>query len=102
MPLRRKVAPASFPAMPNPHDDPAALKELQDSIYREKVLRARAMSPGERFDTGFELTGEVFRRMLAGALSRLGSSDERAGWQEVEKGLERLRKVHDHGRYSAI
>ncbi len=29
-----------FAGMANPHDNPAALKELQDSIYREKVLRA--------------------------------------------------------------
>jgi hypothetical protein len=36
--------------MENPHDNPAALKELQDAIYREKVLRAREMTVAERLD----------------------------------------------------
>ncbi len=86
--------------MPNPHDDPAALKELQDSIYREKVLRARAMTPVERFDSGFELTYDVFHRMLAGAMSKLQTGDEEAGWREVERWMGRLRKARDHGHYS--
>ena len=30
--------------MPNIHDDPAALKALQDDIYRERILRARKMT----------------------------------------------------------
>ena len=39
--------------MSNPHDHPTALKGLQDSIYREKVLRARAITPAERWQAGF-------------------------------------------------
>lgn len=85
--------------MANPHDDPAALKELQDSIYREKVLRARAMTPVERFDSGFELTDFAFHRMHAGALSKLRTDDEAAGWREVERWMGRLRKAHEHELY---
>ena len=66
---------AKAPAMANPHDHLTALKELQDSIYREKVLRARAMTPEERFDAGFEITKEAFRRMLEGTMWQL-SIDE--------------------------
>jgi hypothetical protein len=33
--------------MENPHGNPAALKELQDTIYREKVLRAGEMTVAE-------------------------------------------------------
>lgn len=36
-----------MPVMANPHEHPTALQDLQDSIYREKVLRARAMTPEE-------------------------------------------------------
>ena len=42
--------------MANIHDDPAALKALQDDIYREKVLRARAMTPLQRLGEAIELT----------------------------------------------
>lgn len=85
----------------NPHDHPTALKDLQDSIYREKVLRARAMTPEERFDAGFEITNEAFQRMLLGAMWQLKIDDIALGWREVERRLDRLRLVHDHGRYSA-
>ncbi len=82
--------------MGNPHDHPTALKDLQDSIYREKVLRARAMTPEERFHAGFEITNEAFHRMLEGAMWQTGTDEIAAGWQEVGRRLERLRKLQDH------
>jgi|GEM_PF-2390905 len=36
--------------MPNPHEHPTALEDLQNSIYREKILRARAMTREERIE----------------------------------------------------
>lgn len=84
----------------NPHDHPTALKDLQDSIYREKVLRARRMTPEERFDCGFELTNSVFDRMLGGAMAQLGLTDEIEGREALKDRLTRLRKVHDHGLYT--
>jgi hypothetical protein len=87
--------------MDNPHDHPTALKDLQDSIYREKVLRARAMTPEERFDSGFEITNEAFQRMLTGAMWQLETDDIDLGWREVKRRLERLRRAHDHELYSA-
>lgn len=86
----------------NPHDHPTALEDLQESIYREKVQRARAMTPEERFDCGFELTNFAFDRMLAGAMSQLGLEDESAGRVALEARLERLRKLHDHGLYTTV
>lgn len=86
--------------MPNPHDHPTALKDLQDSIYREKVLRARAMSREERFIAGIELTNEVSKRILHGAMARLGTDDESVAWADVQRRSSRLRKTHDHGYYS--
>lgn len=86
--------------MPNPHDHPTALKDLQDSIYREKVLRARAMTREERFIAGIELTNEVSTRILHGAMARLGTDDESVAWADVHRRASRLRKTHDYGYYS--
>ncbi len=85
----------------NPHDHPTALKDLQDSIYREKVLRARRMTPEERIDSILELSEMQFGMMLAGALDRIGSTDQAEGWAEVAKGLDRLDRARDHRFYSS-
>jgi len=73
--------------MVNPHDNPAALKELQNAIYRDKVLRAREMSVEERLDEVFELSNRQLGMMHAGAMHRLGTSDPAEGWEEVSRWL---------------
>ena len=83
----------------NPHEHPSTLEDLQDSIYRDKVLRARSMSSEERWVAGFEITNEVFERMLGGAMWQMETDDRALGWEQVRKQLAKLRKVHDHGRY---
>lgn len=85
--------------MPNIHDDPAALKALQDDIYREKILRARKLTPEERLADAFEITNSVFGMMHAGAMWQTGTTDPEAGWQEVRRRLSRLCRTHDHGRF---
>jgi hypothetical protein len=86
--------------MANPHDHPTALTDLQDSIYREKVLRARAMSLPERLAEVLVLSNRQFGMMLAGAMQRIGTTDEAIGWEEVSRGLARLDRVRDHGLYA--
>lgn len=86
--------------MPSIHDDPAALKALQDDIYREKILRARMMTPEQRLADVFELSDHQFGMMLAGAMHRLGTHDEIAGWREVTRWVQRLDKAREHGRYA--
>ena len=88
-------------AMPGPHDDPAALKALQDEIYRQKVLRARGMTVQERLTEVFEQSHLQFGMMLAGAMDRLATRDEESGWQEVRRWMDRLDRVRDHGLYAA-
>ena len=85
--------------MSNPHDDPAALKALQDAIYRERILRARRMTPEERLAEAFEQSNFQMGLMLAGAMSRLGTDDEALGWEEVRRWLKRLDAVHERGLY---
>ncbi len=80
-------------------DGQAALKALQDVIYRDKVLRARAMTPEQRWAEAVELTNCAFQRMLAGAMWQLGTEDSRVGWAEVRRRLDRLCKTHDHGMF---
>lgn len=76
------------------------LKELQEAIYRDKVLRARAMTPEERLDEALELTDEVFQQMHQGAMCQLGTDDVAEGWAEVRRKLERLAAHHDRRFYS--
>ena len=85
--------------MTNIHDDPAALKALQDDIYRERILRARRMTVEQRLADVFELSNHQFGMMLSGAMHRLGTQDREAGWQEVCRWMKRLDRVHDHGLY---
>jgi hypothetical protein len=82
----------------NPNDA-AALNALQDRIYREQVLCARAMSVPERLAEVFDLSNRQFGMMLAGAMHQLGTRDEAAGWQEVRRWMERLDSVRDQGLY---
>jgi hypothetical protein len=83
----------------NPHEHPTALKDLQDSIYRGKVLRARAMTPEERLESVFELADFQMQMMHAGAMNKIGTRDSELGWMEVRRWMDRLRRVQDAGRY---
>jgi len=87
--------------MANPHDDPAALKALQDDIYRERVLRARRLTVEERLADVFEISNAVFERMLEGAMWQKGITDRNEGWREVRRRLDRLDQVHDAKRYTS-
>ena len=83
----------------NTEDDPAALQALQDSIYRDKILRARAMTPAERLAETFELSNDIFTWMHAGAMAQCHLTDDEAGWEEVTRRLAKLRRLHEHGLY---
>jgi hypothetical protein len=80
----------------NPHDDPAALKALQDAIYRERVLRSRKLTEEQRLNDVFELSNHQFGMMLGGAMHSIGSNDVNLGWQEVRRWMGRLDRLHDH------
>ena len=86
--------------MANIHDDPSALKALQDDIYRERILRARRMTVEQRLADVFELSNSVMARMHEGAMWQLGTTDAELGWQEVRRRLARLDRVHDAGRFA--
>lgn len=88
--------------MPNPHDHPDALRELQDSIWREKVLRARAMTPEERLAAVFEMSRFQFGMMLSGAMAKIQTTDTAEGWREVRRWMQRLDRARDHDLYTSL
>lgn len=60
-------------------------QELVDALYREEVLRARRMSPGEKLFAGAELFDMACQITLAGIRDQFPDADE-------EKALEILRE----------
>lgn len=82
--------------------DPSALKTLQDEIYRDKVLRARAMSPTERLDEAMELSNDIYTWMLDGAKSQCGLTSDEDGWDEVLRRLQTLRGLHEKSLYKSV
>ena len=85
--------------MANPHDHPTALKDLQDSIYRDRVLRSRSLSPEQRIADVFEMAEVSIHMAHAGAMNQLGTTDQEEGWKLVGKWNERLRRAHDYHFY---
>ncbi len=77
------------------------LEALQDAIYRDKVLRARAMTMEERLGEVFELTNSVLGRMLDGAMWQHGTDDRGEGFREVARriGRVRLRRLRDPAKH---
>jgi len=80
-------------------NNPAALKSLQDAIYRDKVLRARSMTPSERLAEALELSNDIFHWMHGGAMAQGGFQHGEEGWEEVSRRLARLRRLHERGLY---
>jgi hypothetical protein len=50
-------------------------KELIDALYRERVEKARRMSPADRLRTGLQLFGLTSRIMADGIRSRYPDAD---------------------------
>jgi len=76
------------------------LRSVQESIYREKVQRARQQTEEERFADVLALSNASMARMHEGALWQAGSDDPAHGWELVRARLDRLRKVQDKGRFA--
>jgi len=84
----------------NIHDEPAALKALQDAIYRDKIRLARRLTVAQRLADVFSQSNTMFGMMHGGAMHRLGTRDEAAGWAEVRRWMKRLDRVREHGLYA--
>ncbi len=71
------------------------LEAFQDEIYRDKILRARAMTPEEKLAEVFELSNSMLDRMLAGVMWQKKIEDLEEGKREAGKRIDRLRAVRD-------
>lgn len=85
--------------MANPHDHPTALKDLQDSIYLDRVRRSRSLTVEQRIADVFEMAEVSIHMAHAGAMHQLGTTNESEGWQLVKTWNERLRRAHDYRFY---
>ena len=72
-------------------------KDLADDIYRRRVLRARALTPGQRMLEGMRLWDGVVMRMASGIKHQFPKADLVEVDQILAKRLRRLRQVSDRG-----
>lgn len=70
-----------------------SLKAQQDAIYREKVERARRMTPLQKFEAGQELFEIGCLQMLGNIRGQLPIADELTLRQELRKRLEIGRRL---------
>lgn len=74
-----------------------SIKELADAIYREKVLRARAVTLSKKMGWGAELFGEACSRMRSGIRMQFPSVSEAEVELKLRERLDRLARLHEHG-----
>jgi hypothetical protein len=85
---------------PAPDRAAAELKAMQDSIYREKILRARRQTPEERLAEVFRLSDAEMMRMHSAAMVEIGDSGGDAqGWAVVRQQIELERELRDAGQF---
>ncbi len=71
-------------------------QELVDDIYREKVLRARRSSPGEKILDGPELFDWACQWMVAGIRSQFPGADADRVRAIVDERLALRRRLENH------
>lgn len=68
-------------------------QELADAIYRERIERARRMSPEEKFLAGGELFEDVCERMAAGLRHENPAADETTIQELLNRRFELLQRL---------
>jgi hypothetical protein len=76
------------------------LKELADSIYREKVLRARAMPASRKMGLGAEMFAEACGRMRSGIRAQFPDASETDVEEILRHRLDRLTRVEEFGIFT--
>jgi hypothetical protein len=72
---------------------------LANSIYRDKVRRARAAPTSSKMGWGAELFSEACDRMRSGILAQFTNLDATQVEDVLRQRLQRLRRLHEHGIY---
>jgi len=68
-------------------------QELLDAIYRDRVLRARQLPPGNKLLAGGELFEQVCDRMRAGLRDENPGADEKTIEELLRRRLRLLRRL---------
>ena len=79
----------------------ADIDALADAIYRDRVLRARAEDPCEKFMDGFRLFESSLGFVKMGVESEMGCGDDEAIALAVQQRFDIVRKMREHGLYQA-
>lgn len=72
---------------------------MMDAIFREKVRRAREISPSEKLFSGLELFEEVEERMRGGVRQEFPDASEEEVERRLQQRFARLRQIEEHGFY---
>ena len=83
-------------------DAPNEFQPLMDEIFRDKVLRARQQTPGEKLVEGFRLFEESLVRMRGGVRAQFPNFTDDEVEEEVCRRLARVRQVQEHGFFTNI
>jgi len=75
---------------------------LADEIYRDKVLRARAEDPAEKFLDGLRLFEEALKFTRAGVAMQLGTDDEEEIARGVQRRFDKIRKIEERDLYYPV
>jgi hypothetical protein len=75
------------------------IKALADTIYADKVRRARAAPLSKKMGWGAELFHEACERMCQGIRAQHPQASSEEVKAELLRRLNRLRQVHEHGLY---
>ena len=77
-------------------------KELADDIYRRRVLRARAMTVGERLSATLEVMDHTLAMVKAGVQAMHPQADDVEVHRLLRRQRDRLRQVADHGIFQSV
>jgi hypothetical protein len=75
---------------------------LATEIYRDKVLRARAMKPEDRLIEGARLFDEAMTFTRAGIMAQLGTEDQDSVFDELVRRLELSRRISERGFFQPL
>ncbi len=76
-------------------------KELAEEIYRDRVLRARKLSEGEKIAIGIELFEGATGLMRDGIRHQFPGATATRIDEILRERLDRLRRVREHGIFRA-
>ncbi len=83
-------------------DAPNEFQPLMDEIFRDKVLRARQQSAGEKILLGIELFETAVKRMRGGIRAQFPAFSEEEVETELQRRFDRVRQVEEHGFFTTV